>query len=113
MRYKQYVQPETRQIYESEEKKMYRINYENTEEYIRLENEIAEKSKVLKAMKADFIAQLQAEGKTEKTVGNGKGKVTYKNSPQNRFNQSKFKKDYPDLLQEYTELQDRWLFDVT
>lgn len=91
---------------------MYRINYENTEEYIRLKNEIDEKSKKLEAMKNDFIAQLKEEGKTEKTVGNGKGKVTYTNNPQNRFNQSKFGKDYPELLAEYKELQDRWSLKV-
>ncbi len=92
---------------------MYRINYENTEEFIRLKNEIAEKSKILEAMKADFITQMKAEGLTEKTVANGKGKVTYTNNPQNRFNQSKFKADYPELEKAYKELQDRWTLSVT
>lgn len=91
---------------------MYRINYENTEEYIRLKNEIDAKMKILEAMKNDFIAQMKKEGKTEKTVGNGKGKVTYTNNPQNRFDQKSFGADHPDLLAQYKKLQDRWSLNV-
>ena len=68
--------------------------------------------KTLETMKSDFIAQLKTEGKLEKTVGNGKGKVTYTNSPQNRFNQKRFGKDHPELLAEYKEMQDRWTLTV-
>ena len=91
---------------------MYRINYENTEEYIRLKNEIDMKTKKLEEMKADFIEQMKSEGLDEKIVGNGKGKVTYTNNPQTRFNQKRFGNDHPDLLSEYKELQDRWTLTV-
>ena len=91
---------------------MYRINYENTEEFIRLKNEIEIKTRKLEEMKADFIEQMKSEGLAEKIVGNGKGKVTYTNNPQNRFNQKRFGNDHPELLSEYKELQDRWTLTV-
>ena len=87
---------------------MYRINYDNVEKYMMLENQIKDLTKVLEEMKADFITQMKTEGITEKKVANGKGKVTYTNTPQNRFNQKKFGADHPDLLEEYKELADRW-----
>ena len=84
----------------------YRINLENVLEYIKLDNEIKAKAKILEAMKTDFIEQMKTEGLEEKTVGNGKGKVTYKNNPQNGFSQKLFGKDNPELLEKYKVLTD-------
>lgn len=90
----------------------YRINLDNVEQYMKIDNQIKDLTKLLEAMKADFIEQMKAEGLTEKKVGNGKGKVTYTNSPQNRFNQKKFGSDHPDLLEAYREPTDRWTLKV-
>ena len=91
-----------------ENKMSYRINLENVEKLIQLKNQIKEAQKLYDEIESDFIDQMKKEGIEEKLVGNGKGKVTYKNNPQRRFNQKKFGTDYPDLLEEYKEFRDCW-----
>jgi len=85
---------------------------DNVNLYKTIYNELKEKEKQLESIKNDFINQLHAEGIEEKTVGNGKAIVSYKNQPSKTFNQSSFAMAYPELKEQFTELKDKYYFKV-
>lgn len=81
----------------------YRITKENWEKVTKLDMEIARLEKERELYISAWKAQLEEEGKTEKTIGNGLATVGWNISYQNRFNQSKFGKEHADLLEQYKE----------
>ena len=81
----------------------FRINKENWEKVVKLDEEIKRLEKELALYVDAWKAQLEEEGKTEKTIGNGLATIGWTITYQNRFNQSKFSKEHADLLEAYKE----------
>lgn len=80
-----------------------RINKENVEHVRNLKAQIKLLTEEVCLFEDAWKAQLEEEGVTEKLFDNGKQRVGWDVTVQNRFNQSKFGKDYPELLAQYKE----------
>ena len=80
-----------------------RINKENVQKVRDLKAQIKMLEEEVRLYEDAWKTQLENAGLTRWVFDNGKQYVGWDFTVQNRFNQSKFGKDHPDLLAEYKE----------
>ena len=82
---------------------MWRINEENWRTVKGLDEQIDALTKQREEILADWKAQLEAEGVTEKPLKSGVATVGWKFVVKRCFNQKKFGAEYPQLLEAFKE----------